>query len=178
MSAATELEHRYGRISEMSTDLTDDEYRHAIFPDRPFGPIPDDDEDQQWEQIHFLFGLAMFRTQAYEDGMARFVIVAELRWKRSGKTAAEIGKLTLGQVQKEYRKYCQLEDHHRDRMADALKIRNSLAHNFYRLRMNLLESVEGRERVIKELHAAIELFRQERDEMYWNLSLLTGETPL
>jgi hypothetical protein len=168
----------YWGISAMSTDLIDEEYRYAIFPDRPFGPIPDEQEVQQWSRIYFLFGQATFRSQAYEDGMARFIIAAEGRWNRSGKPAEEILRLPLGLLQKEYPKYVYLEDHHRDRMADALKIRNSLAHSFYRHRMNLLESVEGRAQVIRELHAAIELFRQERDEMYWNLSLLTGELPL
>src|SRR5690606_31445972 len=57
--------------------LTEAEYRHAIFPDRPFGPIPDVADDVQWDTIHLLFGQATLRAQAYEDALARFVIAAE-----------------------------------------------------------------------------------------------------
>jgi len=44
--------------------------------------------------------------------------------------------------------------------------------------MHLLETPEGRERVIVELSDAEELLRRERDEVYWNCSLLSGEASL
>ncbi|MBN9522192.1 hypothetical protein J0H58_27350 [bacterium] len=83
--------------------------------------------------------------------------------------------MSLGQLQKEYARYCHLKPHHLKRMAEVLKVRNAIAHNFYRRRMARLESAEGREQVIRELHEAIYLFQTERDEMYWLLSALTGQ---
>jgi hypothetical protein len=155
-----------------------DEYLHAIFPNRPFGELPDKHEDQQWSQIHSLYGLAVFCAQSYEDGMARFVIAAEEHRKRSGFKAKKIWRLPLGDLQKEYCRYCHLEVHHKERMAKAVQLRNSLVHKFYHRRINLLESAAGRDQVIQELHSAIRLFQQERDEMYWNLGLITGQPPL
>ena len=162
-------------LFEMSTNNSEEEYRYAIFPDYPFGPIPNEGEDEQWHQIHFLFGQATLRAQAYEDGIARFVVAAEARWVRSGKTAVEVWKLTLGALQKEYCRYFHIEDHRRERMTEALRIRNSLAHNFYRRRMEFLGCAEGRNHVIRELHTAIDLFKIERDETYWNLSLINDQ---
>lgn len=154
--------------------LTEAEYRHSIFPDRPYGPVPDAGEATQWETIHLLFGQVTLRAQAYEDALTRFVIAAESVWPRSWKTADEISRLPLGPLQKEYARYCELKQCHLQTMAQALRIRNSLAHSFYRRRQHLLESYEGRQRVIDELYLADELFQRQCDEVYWNLSLLTG----
>jgi hypothetical protein len=101
--------------------------------------------------------------------------------RRDGVSAGpepRIRRLTLGALQKEYAKYCLLEAAHEDRMRRALEVPNSLAHSFYRRRMHLLETPEGRERVIVELSDAEELLRRERDEVYWNCSLLSGEASL
>lgn len=158
--------------------LTEAEYRHAIFPDRPFGPIPDVADDVQWDTIHLLFGQATLRAQAYEDALARFVIAAEGVWPRSGKSTEAILRLPLDPLQKEYARYCLLEPWHIDELARALRVRNSLAHSFYRRRQPLLEDHEGRKHVISELHEASDLFQRQRDEVYWNLSILTGIEPV
>lgn len=162
----------------MSMSTADKDYRHAIFPDQPFGSVPDERNDEQWNQIYFLFGQATFRAQAYEDGMACFVIAAEQHWKRSGKSPAEISKLPLGKLQNEYRLYCHLQPFHHEQLDAAVRTRNRLAHGFYRHRLDQLQCFEGRQQVIQELQGTIELFKRQRDEMYWNLSLLTGQPPL
>jgi hypothetical protein len=162
----------------MPENMTDTEYRAAIFPALPFGPILDEREDWQWDQIHFLFGQATLWAQAYEDAMARFVIEAEQRWNRSEKTPEQIAKMTLGALQKEYCRYCHLAPFHCERLAVALNTRNRLAHSFYRRQMRLLSSLQGRQQVIQELQIAIDRFILERDDMHWNLSLLTGQPPL
>ena len=118
------------------------------------------------------------RAQAYEDALARFVFMAMRLDGVSAGTERRVRRLTLGALQKEYANYCLLETAHADRMRRALEVRNSLAHSFYRRRMHLLETPEGRERVIAELSDAEELLKQERDEVYWNCSLLSGEAPL
>ena len=159
----------------MSIEIPEDEYHASIFPNSPFGPIPDEAENQQWNQIHFLFGKAMLWAQAYEDGMTRFVVVAESRWKRSGKTEEKIWRMTLRQLEKEYELHCHLERHQYKRMEKVRKLRNSIAHKFYRHRMALLQSAEGRDQVIRELHEAIRMFEMARDEMYWFLNCLTGQ---
>lgn len=171
------LSQTTAKSADMSNSVAEAEFRHAIFPDRPWEGLGDASEDGQWTVIHFLFGQATLRAQAYEDGVARFVIAAEQKCPRSGKSEDEIWRLTLGGLQKEYSRYCLLQDYHRERMAKTLAIRNSLAHNFYRRRRHLLESNEGRERVICELREADSLFQQERDDVYWNLSMLTGQPP-
>lgn len=159
----------------MVPDLSDDEYRAAIFPALPFGPLPTVREDDQWNQIYFLFGQAMLWAQSYEDGMAQLVVAAEKRWNRSGIPAEKIRKMNLGQLQKEYIRYCHMEQHDHERLAEARRVRNEIAHSFYRRRMKQLQTVEGRDRVIRELHEAIRLFQIERDEMYWLLSAVTGQ---
>lgn len=154
------------------------QYLHAIFPARPFGQLPDPEEDRQWEQIHFLFGQATLWAQAYEDGLACFVINAEARWQRSGKSPEEINKMVLGCLQKEYGRYCHLADHHREDMKHIRDLRNSLAHNFYRRRMAKLETRVGRDEVIAELHQAINRLQIERDNIHWSIGLVTGEPAL
>jgi hypothetical protein len=162
----------------MVPEITDAEFRAAIFPAFPFGPLPNQREKKQWEQIEFLFGQATLWAQALEDGIARFVMAAEAHWKQSGITSEQIQMLTLGALQREYCRYCHLREYHQKEMARALRTRNHLAHSFYRRRMILLQTEQGRNDVIRELQAAIELFIQERDEVYWNLSCLTGQSPL
>lgn len=159
----------------MNSDALDAEYRTAIFPARPFGPLPAEGEDDQWGQIYFLFGQAVLWAQAYEDGMAQLVIAAEKRWQRSGIPAEKVKRMVLGQLQKEFARYCHLEPHHHERMAEILKVRNGIAHSFYRRRMAQLQTAEGRTQVIQELHEAVRMFQMERDELYWLLSTLTGQ---
>lgn len=154
------------------------EFLHAIFPNRPFGPLPDPEEDRQWEQIHVLFGMATLWAQAYEDGLAYFVVKAEERWQRSGNSSERINKMVLGILQKEYARYCHLENHHQEDMKHVLDLRNSLAHNFYRRRMDKLATQMGREEVIEELQQAINCLQMARDNAYWNISLLTGQPAL
>jgi len=158
--------------------MTNSRYRYVIFPTLPFGHSPDPVEDGQWEQIYFLFGQALLWAQAHEDGLAQLVGKAEHRWQRSGKSVDQINRMTLGALQKEYVRYCHLEDHHREDMKQVLDIRNSLAHNFYRRRMDQLATDAGREAVIAELQRAGDALQMARDDVYWNLSLLTGESPL
>lgn len=158
--------------------LSDEAFRHAIFPCQPFGPVPDPVDADQWNRIYFLFAMATFWAQAYEDGMVRFVKRAEARWRRSRKTAHQIDQMTMGALQREYQRYVHLEDHHLERMKFLRNSRNGLAHNFYRRRMKQLASREGRSGVIEELQRAMDLFQTERDEVYWCYSLLTGATPL
>lgn len=81
----------------MNNKITESDYLHAIFPDRPFELARDEREERQWNSIHFLFGQATLRAQAYEDGMARFIVAAEEQWHRSGKTAEEIWRMALDQ---------------------------------------------------------------------------------
>lgn len=152
---------------------SESDFRHAIFPDLPCG-TSHASEDAQWRAIRFLFGQVTLRAQAYEDALARFVVTARGLEDRASEDEERIWRLTLGKLQKEYRTYCLLEPAHLERMARALEIRNSLAHNFYRRRMHLLETAEGRESVIEELQAAEDFLRSERDDVYWNLHLLTG----
>ena len=156
-------------------DIAHEELLASIFPSRPFGPPPSDGEVEQWTLIHGLFGQAMLWAQAYEDGLSRLVVAAEARWKRSGKNPDDIWKMTLGQLQKESLRYSHLDAYQLVEQANLLKVRNSIAHNFYRRRMGRLETHEGREQVIRELCDAIRLFQMERDEMYWLLSSLTGQ---
>lgn len=158
--------------------MTTDEYLHAIFPTRPFGQLPDPEEDSQWDQIHFLFGHATLWAQAYEDGLADFVLKAEERWQRSGKSPEEINRMVLGVLQNEYARYCHLEDHHREDMKRVRVLRNSLAHNFYRRRMAKLTTKVGRGEIIAELHQAINSLQIERDNVYWNIGLVTGQPAL
>lgn len=157
--------------------MTTAKYLHAIFPARPFGQLPDPEEERQWEQIHFLFGQATLWAQAYEDGLACFVAKAEERWQRSGKSLEEINRMVLGGLQKEYARYCHPKDHHQD-MERVRILRNSLAHNFYRRRMKELATQTGREKVISELHQAIISLQIARDDVYWNISLVTGQPAL
>jgi hypothetical protein len=110
--------------------------------------------------------------------MARFVIAADKRWHRTSKKSEEIHLMTLGALQTVYKKYCALTKDHNQRMRSLLKKRNSIAHSFYRRRKSELLTDEGRARIIQELNNAIADFQLERDEMYWNLGLVTGEYPL
>lgn len=149
---------------------TTNDFRYTIFPDRPLDD--DDTADAQWQQLHFLFGQAMFRAQAYEDALARFVVAAEDRWQRSGLSEAKIWRLTLGPLQREYKRYCILQPNDESQMDEALRYRNSIAHNFYRRRLQTLGSTEGRDAVIAELIEMADRFRDLRDTVYQHLGML------
>jgi hypothetical protein len=70
---------------------------------------------------------------------------------------------------------CILSDEKLLEIKKILNMRNSISHSFYRRRTEKIGTAEGRESIIKELLEMREIFRSEKDEVYWNLSLLTGE---
>lgn len=150
------------------------EYPSCIFPDFPFEEA-DKEEDIQWKTIYSLFGMSVFRAQGYEDSLIKFVIEAESRWGKTGLADEKIKKLTLGKLQKEYSKYCNLPEARTASMKNALEKRNSLVHSFYRKRADKLSNHAGRKEVIEELMEIINLLIGERDDVYWNSSFLSGE---
>lgn len=153
------------------------EFRYQIFPDRPIG-LDFDESDEHWDQIHFLFGSATLRAQAYEDAMAKFIVAANRKWGRTGRSDRQIWRLTLGQLHKEYIKYFANSIEMEPELRLVLKMRNSIAHKFYKNRMEKLETVEGRRLIAIELQEMVDKFRQKRDDVYWNLGMLEGRVYL
>ncbi|MEW4526482.1 hypothetical protein [Maioricimonas sp. JC845] len=146
--------------------------RSAAFPNEPFGLITCADEQEQWEEIRFLFGKAMLWAQAFEDSLLEFVITAERIWKRSRHSESQLRRLTLGKLLQEARLYCTLSESHTDEMRQALAARNAVAHGFFSKRRALLARTSGRANVIDELNSAIDQFQVCRDEVNWWLFML------
>jgi hypothetical protein len=137
--------------------------------------MPDEDDEllkveevapggRQAHQVYAKFGVAMYGAQTLE-----FVILAVLEWSGlvSGRytTAeawaradAELLRKTLGALQKALIVERVDLTHLEEDLVRAVALRNFLAHNYFRERIDAIESWEGRERMVAELDQAHDLF--------------------
>jgi hypothetical protein len=114
------------------------------------------------------FGLAMYHAQVLEYGIVNAIGAYNLsaqREQRQQVTASDIEGLwakafkgVLGTLIAKLRVTVDIPPPLEDQLDEALRIRNWLAHGYFRDRMFDLPSVEGRNKMVQELKEAVRLF--------------------
>ena len=133
-------------------------------------------EDEHVKTVYAHFGLAMYLAQCLEHGLANALIYLDLipRKAKSVRTKQEwieafdsfMGRnfeKTLGALIRSLRDLTVIPPELGDKLTQSLKLRNWLAHHFFRERAAEFASFSGRDSMIRELKAAQELFETTDD---------------
>lgn len=129
-------------------------------------------EDEHYKSVYAEFGLAIYLAQCLEHAIVNALMFVDLI-PHANKSAASsnewrdlfdtyIGErfgFTLGKLLGELKRVMPVDSGLAQSLADALKLRNFLAHAFFRERAELFLSHSGREAMIQELVKAQESFQ-------------------
>ena len=126
---------------------SDDRIRAAWIPEEL------DPEADQIRQVYAKYGVAMYYAQVLEHGLANFIVAS-----RAGETGIdpqrlwdELFAMTMGQQMRQALMEAELSNTLIDRLKRALRIRNVLAHHYFRERAEQMLSVHGRISMLDEL---------------------------
>lgn len=113
-------------------------------------------ESDQIRQVYATYGLAMYYAQVLEHGLVNFVVAT--RTGCSVKTLEECDALfeellamTMGRQLRRVLEAAELDTALVERLRGALRLRNRLAHDYFRERVVDFASFAGRNRMIEEL---------------------------
>ena len=131
-----------------------------------------DPADEHIETTYAHYGLALYLAQCLEHGLANALVYVDLipRKARSVRTREEwsaefdsfMGRSfeqTLGRLIRALREATAVPPELEEKLTDALRRRNWLAHHFFRERAEEFMSTRGRDSMIRELKAAQSLFQ-------------------
>lgn len=127
-------------------------------------PTTCDDEDEHHKSVFAHFGSAIYFAQCLEHGLVNYLVYLDLipnhsrpvrsaeEWQRSfdGFMDREFEN-TLGQLIRRLGRVATVPEELASTLRNALKLRNWLAHDYFRERATEWLSREGRERMISEL---------------------------
>lgn len=123
-----------------------------------------DDEDQH-KEVYSYAGLALYFAQVVEQSLVQLIVVTQIAEGKLDPSLAEYDKLvdrldkkTLGQALHTARMYTQLSDEQEAMVTEALRLRNFVAHSFFRERIELFLTETGRRLMCDELADAAEQF--------------------
>ena len=115
-------------------------------------------EAQQKREVFARFGLAMYHAQCLERQIKlMFVSMYNQKFLQVPLTGRnpfldeESIRKTLGQIKKELKEKASLSPTLETRLAEAVNLRNWLAHDYFRVREREMLALEGREKMISEL---------------------------
>jgi hypothetical protein len=117
-------------------------------------------EDDHVREVYAHFGLAVYAAQVLEHDLVNLAIVAAAReghitsHQHAGALWDELFGLTMGKQIRRALDVAQVPESLVTRLADALRLRNHLAHDFFRERAELMVTTEGRNEMLEELERA------------------------
>ncbi len=121
--------------------------------------VPDelDADDDQTREVYAHAGLALYMAQVLEHGLANVIVLARAggpEFRSPDDYDALLDDLlsrTMGQQLRRALQEIEFTDDQIERLNEALRLRNYLAHDFFRERIDHFASVAGRNRLIAEL---------------------------
>ena len=127
--------------------------------DAPVEWVPDtlDPDNDQTREVYACAGLALYMAQVLEHGIANVVVLARAggpEFRSPADYDALLDDLlsrTMGQQLRRALHEVDFTDDQIERLNEALRLRNFLAHDFFRERIDQFASVAGRNRLIEEL---------------------------
>lgn len=124
------------------------------------------------KEVFANFGLSIYAAQCLEHGLVNALIylklipsktleVPKIDWAHMvDDFAAENFEHTLGRMIKDLQSVAEIPLDLSERLSEALRIRNWLAHDYFRERAREFLSFEGRDKMISELEVAIRVINQ------------------
>jgi hypothetical protein len=130
-----------------------------------------DYDDSQTRDVYAHFGLAMFLAQGLEHAIVNSLVILRLPL-RGQLTRADIDSLMeknfrkpLGEILRALRSEVELPADLEATLTEALKVRNHLAHHYFRERANQFVSRSGRDQMLQELQVHQRLFEAADDQL-------------
>lgn len=134
------------------------------------------DEDEQHKEVFARFGLAMFTAQVLEHAIVNALVLCDLIPTQRGKVPSqeawsfEVDQFmdghfenTMARLIKALGQAATLSEGLTQSLEQSLRMRNFLAHRYFRERDTIWLTEEGRNSMIAELQEARELFRKTDD---------------
>lgn len=125
------------------------------------------EEDEHVKEIYAHFGLAMYLAQVLEYGIVNALVYTDLiprrakevatnnQWSREFDDFMNVHfKHTFGKLIRTLSKHVSVPSSLEQELRQAIKLRNFLAHGFFRERSSEFMSFSGRESMLKELEEA------------------------
>lgn len=129
------------------------------------------DEDLHHKEVYAHFGLAIYGAQVLEHGIVNALVYCDLIPKnaKAVKNKEEWTSLfdafmdghfekTLGRMIKMLKTVFPITPEFDEQLAESLALRNYLAHHYFKDRIHLFLTVDGREEMISELSRAHDIF--------------------
>lgn len=116
------------------------------------------DSDEQAKEVYAHFGLAIYFAQILEQLAINMIAIQKQTTKGLEKTEDieslwddyDKGKRTFGVLVNEIKQCYSLSDDDYDELKRILKLRNYIAHDYFRFNIELFYSVSGQKRVIRD----------------------------
>lgn len=138
------------------------------------------DESKQIKEVFARFGLAIYWAQVLEHQIVNMFIAAKLHEKQRI-TRGDIDIIfderfnqTMGKLIKELKDTYKVSPQMVRQLEDSLKTRNMLAHRYFRERVTVFATIEGRSEMIRELDKAIKDF-ESVDKILTDISMKIAE---
>jgi len=135
-------------------------------------------EDLHHKEVYAYFGLAIYQAQVLEHGIVNALVYCDLipNKAKTVKSKEEWAALfdtfmdghfekTLGKMIRTLKTTFPITTELESKLAESLKLRNFLAHHYFKDRIHLFLSYEGREQMIRELSRAHEQFENTDSEL-------------
>jgi hypothetical protein len=130
--------------------------------------VPDelDAENDHTREVYAHAGLALYMAQVLEHGLVNVVILSraggpEFRTSRDyDRLFDDLIARTMGAQLRRALESVSFAEDQIDRLRKALRLRNFLAHDFFRERIEMFGSVSGRNAMIRELDAMRDAFAE------------------
>jgi hypothetical protein len=144
-------------------------------------------DPESWlaRQVYAYFGLAMYWAQAIEYGITNVAVATGMRdgaITLQGEVEIDYAGMfskTMGQARNELLRRCPDLVEFEDKLRRAVKLRNFLAHSYFRHRTSAFMTAEGQEAMIRELQGAagfLETVNADFEEISLHLVQVMGAT--
>lgn len=133
-------------------------------------------ESWQTREVYATFGLAIYFAQVLEHGIVNLIVWSGVidgtyhTYEETEAANVELFRKTMGAMKKELINRRADLAHLDEDLVRALRLRNFLAHNYFRERSSAFVNEHGRDQMLDELRNAIAIF-QEVDAKISDLTL-------
>jgi hypothetical protein len=135
--------------------------------------MPEDISPGDWltREVYAHYGLALFEAQVVEHGIVTLATLTGVRdgtirtFEESEADSAELFKLTMGKVKQALMSRRPDVANLEEILARAVRLRNFLAHRYFRERSAAFMTEDGQRQMIEELEKATAFFKEADDKL-------------
>jgi hypothetical protein len=146
--------------------------------------LDDLDEEDQVREVYAWAGLALYMAQVVEHGLVNLLLMARLsdpglpvEFASTDEFFTHHFRQVMGRLANAVRMHVDVPGELDQRLAEALRLRNFVVHGFFRERLELFVSQEGRRLMLAELSMTVHELRRldaELEELVIKLGIPHG----